>query len=239
MRAANPSLIASPTSKVARLPSQEPPCSDDLAHRLPVRLARHAVHDAARPAAAEDHRVRALQDLDAVEVVQVAVILDVVAHAVEEEVAGRAVAAQDDRVAVALALRHARARHVARDVREALHRLVLDQVARDHGDRLRNVDERRVRLGGGAAALGEVALGFVLADYGHFRQGCRRVGGGVIRGGGVDGSRCKDRARSRIEVPCAFPSSRQMRTDSQYASEIAWTLSMGMGIICIWICEVR
>ncbi len=140
-----------------------------LAHRLPVRLARHAVHDPARAAATEDHRVRALQDLDPVEVVQVTVILDVVAHAVEEEIAGRAVAAQDDRVAVALALRHARAGHVARHVGQALHRLVLDQVARDDGDRLRNVDECRVGLRGGAASLGEVAVGLVLAEHGHLR----------------------------------------------------------------------
>ena len=218
MRAANPSLIASPKSKVARLPSQDAALQGNFAHRLPVRLARHAVHDAARPAAAEDHRIRALQDLDAIEVVQVAVVLDVVAHAVEEEVAGRAVAAQDDRVAVALALRHARARDVARDVHEALHGLVLDQVAGDHGDRLRHVDERRVRLGGGPAALGEVALGFVLADDRHLRQGCRRRLRGVIGGCGMHGGHC-EYGKDRDSKVHGFPRFQPNENYSQYASE--------------------
>ena len=93
--------------------SNEPPCSVSLADGVPVRLPGDAVDDAAGAAAAEDHRVRALERLDAVDVVEVAEVLDVVAHAVDEEVGGRAVAAEDRRVAVALALRHADARHVA------------------------------------------------------------------------------------------------------------------------------
>ena len=152
-----------------------------LAHRLPVGLARYAVHDAARPTAAKDHRVRTLQDLDPVEVVKVPVILDVVAYAVQEKVRGRAVAAQDDRVAITLALRHAGTGHVARDIRQALHRLVLDQVACDHGHRLRHVDERRIGLHGRAALLGQVAIGLVFSSDHHLGQRSRRDRGGIVR----------------------------------------------------------
>ena len=81
--------------------------------------------DAAAAAAAEDHRVGALQRLHAFEVVEIAIILDVVAHAVDEEVGGRAVAADDDLVAVVLALVSGDAGHVAHDVADAHHHLVL------------------------------------------------------------------------------------------------------------------
>ncbi|KIU01581.1 hypothetical protein QU38_00895, partial [Staphylococcus aureus] len=46
-----------------------------LAHAKAVRLLEDAVDDAASAAAAEDQRVRALQHLDAVDVVEVAVVL--------------------------------------------------------------------------------------------------------------------------------------------------------------------
>src|SRR5688572_11056154 len=54
----------------------------------------HPVDDATAPAAAEDHRVGTLQDLDPVDVVEVAEILDVVAYPVDEEVSGGVVAAK-------------------------------------------------------------------------------------------------------------------------------------------------
>ena len=49
-----------------------------------------AVDDPAAAAAAEDHRVGALEHLDPVDIVEVAEILNVVAHAVDEEVGGAA-----------------------------------------------------------------------------------------------------------------------------------------------------
>ena len=79
----------------------------ELAERPEPGLLDHAVDDAAAAAAAEDHRVRSLQRFDAIEVVQVAVVLHVVAHAVDEEVGRRTVAADDHLVAVVLALVHA------------------------------------------------------------------------------------------------------------------------------------
>ncbi len=62
-----------------------------------------AIDDAAAAAAAENHRIGALEHLDPVDVVEVAEILDVVADAVDEEVGGGVVAAQGELVAVALA----------------------------------------------------------------------------------------------------------------------------------------
>ena len=125
--------------------------------RRPLGLLAHAVDQPAGGATAEDHRVRALEHFHALDVVEVAVVLDVVADAVDEEVAGGADAAEDRRLAVALALREAHARHVARGLGNALHRAVAQLVAGHHADRLRRVAQRRVGLGGGGAAPGGVA----------------------------------------------------------------------------------
>ena len=67
----------------------------DLAQGLEAGLLGHPVHDPAAASAPEHHGVRALQGFDAIEVVEVAVVLHVVAHAVQEEVGGGAVAADD------------------------------------------------------------------------------------------------------------------------------------------------
>ena len=62
-----------------------------------VRLLGDAVDDAAAAATSEDQGVRPLQDLEALDIVEVAVVLGVVADAVDEEV-GRGVLAADDTV---------------------------------------------------------------------------------------------------------------------------------------------
>ena len=67
-----------------------------------------------------DKRARSLQDLDALRVVEIAEILDVVAEAVDEEVRAGIDAANDELVAIAFALMDRNARHVARRVGEAL-----------------------------------------------------------------------------------------------------------------------
>ena len=115
----------------------------------PVRLAGDAVEHAADAAAPEDHGVRPLEGFDPLDVVDVAEVLDVVADAVDEEVGGRAVAAQDRRVAVALALREADARHVAGHVGHARHALVGDEGTRHDAHGLGHVAQRRRRPGGG------------------------------------------------------------------------------------------
>ena len=72
--------------------------------RNAIGFLEHAVEHAAAAAAAEDHRVRAFEKLEPLGVVKIAIDLRVVAHAVDEEVGGRALAADDDLVAVAFAL---------------------------------------------------------------------------------------------------------------------------------------
>jgi hypothetical protein len=116
--------------------------------RRPLRLLRGTVDQPAGRATAEDHRVGSLEHLDAVDVVKVAVVLDVIAHAVDVEVARGADAAEDGRLPVALALGEAHARHVSRRLGQALRRLVAHLLLRDDGDGSRRVAQRRVGLGG-------------------------------------------------------------------------------------------
>ncbi len=83
-----------------------------LVARDAVGLLQRAVQHAAAGAAAEHQRARPFQNLDALGVVDVAIILDVVAEAVDEEVGAGIDAADDQLVAIALALMHRDARHV-------------------------------------------------------------------------------------------------------------------------------
>src|SRR5206468_2235359 len=76
----------------------------------------HPVDHAAAAAAAEDHRIRTLQHLDPLEIVEAAIILDVVAKPVDEEVGGAAIAAQEDLVAIAFAERDRGAGYGAEEV---------------------------------------------------------------------------------------------------------------------------
>ena len=121
----------------------------------PVGFLEHAVDHAA--AAAEGHRVGAFEHLDALSVVEVAVVARVVADAVDEEVGRRALAPDQDRVAVALGLGDGNAGNVAQSLADRLDVLVADLRFRHHRDRLRRVDQGRVGLGGGSQALGDIA----------------------------------------------------------------------------------
>jgi hypothetical protein len=78
----------------------------------------------------------------AIQIVQVAIILHVVAHAVDEEIRGGAVAANRKLIAIIFALRRRDAGDVADQVADARHQLVLDLILRDDGDRLRHVAQR-------------------------------------------------------------------------------------------------
>jgi hypothetical protein len=129
----------------------------EFVERQEIRHLAHAVDHSTPAAAAEDHRVRALERFHALEVVQIPVVLHVVAHAIEVEVGGRAVAADDHLVAVVLALVGDDPRHVADDVSDAGHHLVADQFLGHDGDRLRHVAKRRRRLRAAADDRRQVA----------------------------------------------------------------------------------
>ena len=79
-----------------------------------VGFLERAVDQTAAGAAAEDQRARPLQHLDALRVVEVAEILDVVAKTVDEEIGAGIDAANDEFVTIALALMDGDARNVAR-----------------------------------------------------------------------------------------------------------------------------
>ena len=149
--------VQSPRSGVARLfaqvdgAAQLVPAAGDEIDRADIgaeyRALGHAVHHATCAAAAEDHAAGALQDFNAFQVVQVAENLRVVTHAVDKKIGGGAVAAQNDLVAVAFALVRQHARNVTEYVGQALHRLVLHQLAWHHAYRGGYFLERLVGLG--------------------------------------------------------------------------------------------
>ena len=115
--------------------------------------------DHATPAApAKDHGVGAQQHLDALCIVEVAVVLDVIADAIDEEVRRGGVAPQAWGVAVPLALADGGTRNVAQDVRHGLHGLVPDQLGRDHPDGLRDVPEVRGDAQGSIEPAGQIVL---------------------------------------------------------------------------------
>ncbi len=60
----------------------------EFAHRRPVRLLGNAVDHTASTTTPEDHRVPTLQPLHPLDVVQIAEVLHIVAHSVDEEVGG-------------------------------------------------------------------------------------------------------------------------------------------------------
>ena len=119
---------------VERTPEQR-----EVAGRRKSCFLADTVDDATAAAAPEDHGVWPLQCFDTIEVVQVAVVLDIVAHTIEKEVRGRIVASDDHLIAIVLALMGRDAWHVTDDVCEAGHELVLHQLLCHNRDRLRHV----------------------------------------------------------------------------------------------------
>src|SRR5262249_61198140 len=95
-----------------------------LVDGLAVGVLEGAVEDAAAGAAAEGQHGRASDDLDALGVIQVAEVLDVVAEAVDEEVGAGVDAADHEFVAVAFALVDGDAGNVARHIGDLLEVLV-------------------------------------------------------------------------------------------------------------------
>ena len=111
------------------------------------------------PAApAKDHGVGTQQHLDALGIVEVAVVLDVIADAIDEEVRRGGIAPQAWGIAVPLALADGGTRNVAQDIGHGLHGLVPDQLGRDHPDGLRNIPEIRGDAKGRVEPVGQIAL---------------------------------------------------------------------------------
>ena len=129
-----------------------------VATRYAVRLLGHAIDDAAAAAAPEYERARALEDLDRLNVVEIAIIFRVVAHAVGVEIRGRRLSANCDLVALPLALRHRHARHIGQRLIERQAVAIFELLLGEDRDRLGNVEDRRVGLGGGRGAAREIAV---------------------------------------------------------------------------------
>ena len=104
----------------------------------------HAVDNAATAAATEDQGIRPFQYFDPFDVIKPAIILDIIAHAIQKEVSGGVLPAQGNLVAVAFALAHSRAGHIAQYVRQRMMRLIVQLLAGHDVDGLRNIDQRRV-----------------------------------------------------------------------------------------------
>src|SRR5262249_23092456 len=77
-----------------------------LPHRRPVGFLQCPVDETAAGAATEGQGARSLQNLDALRIVEIAEDLNVIAESVDEEVRAGIDAANDELVAVALALMH-------------------------------------------------------------------------------------------------------------------------------------
>jgi len=124
-----------------------------------VSFLQRAVDQATAGSTPEGQRARSFQDFDALRVVEIAEILDVIAKAVDVEIGAGVDAADHELVAIALALVDGNARDVAGDVGEGLKTRVADEILGHDGDRLRNVDQRRVGLGRHRCAVGVDANG--------------------------------------------------------------------------------
>ena len=93
---------------------------------------RCPVNEATRSAATKNHGVGAFEYFDALDVVQVTVILNIITNAVDEKIPGTADATQDRRFTVSFALGEAHTRNVPRCFLNALRGLVLNLFLGDY-----------------------------------------------------------------------------------------------------------
>ena len=193
--------------EVAGGPEVAPAAADDR-HLVDVRehrLLADLVDDAAGRAAPEQHRRRAAQQLDPVEVEDVAVVERRVADVVGEDVAARRQreAAQADVLLAALGRLEGDAGGVVQRVLHGVGAAVLEQLLGEDGRRLRHVAEVLV-----AAADGR-------------RRRPHRVLVGL--GLGADGGRREHgRARRRMPRPPATAPTLPMRPAAVCASAAGW-----------------
>lgn len=160
-RQANCAPLAHASADIKRAAEAAPRAGlqGEVTCRTAARDPRHPIQHPADAPATKHERIGALENLDTVDVVEIPVVLNIVAHPIHEVVGRGGVAAEDERIAIALALRDPRAGNVAGNIAETLHRLVINQLARDDRDRLGDVDERRIRLGGRAGMLDAINAG--------------------------------------------------------------------------------
>ena len=189
----------------------------DVPMALEVCALGHAVDHAACAATTKSHAARPFQHFDALQVVEVALVLRIVTHAIDEEVGCGIDPAQHRLVAVTLTLPHQRAGHVTQHIGHAGHRLIFHQLGWHDLHRCRHFLERRVGLGEGGGAIGAVAVdrtvgSFSLRAHGNrgqhgvFRR-IRRIGNGDL---------CERDERQRRNRPQA-----------RHCSELIYGLTLG------------
>ena len=117
------------------------PCINNI---IAQRRLLHAVDNAAAAAATKDKGIRPFENFDPFDVVQTAIILDIVTHAIEEEVSGGVLPTQRNLVAIAFTLAHCCPRNIAQDVRKRMMCLIIQLIAGHDVDGLGNIHQRRV-----------------------------------------------------------------------------------------------
>src|SRR6185369_17107338 len=98
-----------------------------------------AINHATAAATTEQHRVWSFQCFDTFDVVEVAVILHVVAHAIQKEVGAGVVATNDELIAIVLALVRCYSGNISHHIGHAGHRLIPNLFPGYDGNRLWNV----------------------------------------------------------------------------------------------------
>src|SRR5215831_16309950 len=104
-------------------------------------LLRDPVDDSAPSSTAEHQRVRALQHLDSLQVIEIAVVLDVIANAIDEKAGGGVVTPNHNFIAIVLSLMGGDAGDVPDDVTNTEHRLILNLLVCDDRQCLRNITQ--------------------------------------------------------------------------------------------------
>ena len=111
----------------------------------------HPVDDPAAAAAAKDHRIGPLVDLDPLDIVERSEILDVIADAIDEEIGGAILPPYRDLIAVAFTLPDGCAGRVPENIPDILKRLIIKLFPGHDRHRLRRIQERGIGFQAGAA----------------------------------------------------------------------------------------
>src|SRR5262249_40900421 len=113
-----------------------------------VGFLQHAVDEAATATASENHCIRTFEEFDPFSVVEVAKNLAVIAHAIDEKIRSRVLAANGDLVVVFPAWMQIGARNIPKNALDPLPPDSLRLFFGTPGARLRNIAQGRIGLGG-------------------------------------------------------------------------------------------